>query len=305
MKRQKKTAAPLSRRAFFLLALVIGAAFLGTTFLVSTLTCRAAAAKTADKTLDFMRAQIARYDGYNTDNRTKSLVRLLDKLQALGDLLELSDTDESALLAHYAGEQRISAIALLGADGAELSSFGETARMADALASDTVAEIYAYPKKCVLTQFSSEGETYDFVAVSRRDAPGLLAACVRKTDVAADGGELSLHSLFADYTFDMNGAAVVTDDEYILSANREILYGRPITDVDLLVSHGMQRQRDGLYRATYQGRTWYGKQSQMLDYYLYVYFPSAEVFSSRTVFWGYGLLAYLVLWLCFSYLRQR
>ena len=43
----------------------------------------------------------------------------------------------------------------------------------------------------------------------------------------------------------------------------------------------------------------------MLDYYLYVYFPSAEVFSSRTVFLGYGLLPYLVLWLCFSYLRQR
>ena len=301
----KMTPKPFSRRSFFLLTLGIGAVFLSVTYLILTFTCRAAAADTADKTLAFMRAQVVRYDGYATDNRAKSLVRLLDKLQALDDLLELSTAEENALLAHYADEQRISAISLLDGSGAEEARFGSTELMTELLNSAAVRDIFAHPKKCVLNRFVAGGETYDFVAVARHDAPGLLAACVRKTDVFSDGGELSLDSLFSDYTFDMDGAAVVTDDEYILSANREILYGRPITDVDLLVPHGMIREKDGLYRATYQGKTWYGKQTQTLGYSLYVYFPSSEVFVSRTVLLGYGLLAFLVIWFCFSYLRLR
>lgn len=286
-------------------AALVGAVILAVSFALFTAACLSEVREAADKTLSFMKAQVVRYDGSVTDNRTKSLVRLLDKLQALNDLLELVPAD-AARLERFVSEQRITALVLLDGAGREELSVGDAAVMAEALAQPGVLEIAEYPKKCVLTRLDADGAAYDFVAVARRDAPGVAAACVLKSDVAADGGEeLSLDSLFADYTFAMDGAALVTDGSAILSTNAETLFGKTCSEVRELAPEGLKLGRSGLFSLRINGSRWYGKRVRVLGYTLYAVFPAAQVFAQRTVFMGYGLLVYLIVWLCASYLRQR
>ena len=304
MKRRKT--APRVRIPFLWAAVVIGVVLFGGSYFAATASCRRNAARAADDALEFVKAQVLRYDAYVSDSRTKSLIRLMDKLEALNDILELTGGEPGEeRLTEFFDEQRFTGLVVLDGGLGELAAVGDTAPMAELLDSDAVRSVAAYPEKCYMTQFKTpDGQICDFAAIARRGG-GLLAACLKKAPISTVNGDISLDSLFSNYTFDMDGAAVVTDDKYVLSTNREWLFGRPITDVSDIVPGGMVLERDGLYSAAYEGRTWYGKMLQVKNYALYVYFPEKEVFASRTVFLGYGLLSYVLVWLCFTWLRQR
>ena len=62
---------------------------------------------TLDKTFDFAKNRIERYEIYNTNDQVKSLVRLMDKTTELSRVLAQEGNLSAEMLDEYAREQRL------------------------------------------------------------------------------------------------------------------------------------------------------------------------------------------------------
>ena len=68
---------------------------------------------TLNKTFDFAKTRIERYENYNTNDQVKSLVRLMDKTTELSRVIAQEDNLSEEMLDEYANEQRLTGILVL------------------------------------------------------------------------------------------------------------------------------------------------------------------------------------------------
>lgn len=183
--------------------------------------------KIADETLDFMQDRVKKYDDYKNNDKVKSLYRLADKTLELDQRLEEKDADQEELVERYMKDQRLDGVLLIdenlncvyqAEDVGKMDTFWQ-----EQMSEPAVKNMLEQPRKTYITRLDKEGENYDFAVVSRTDGKGLIAAYIEKEKSMEDNGDISIHSLFTGFTFDMNGIVAVTDDKQVLSSNSEKL----------------------------------------------------------------------------------
>ena len=167
---------------------------------------------TLNETFDFAKTRIERYENYNTNDQVKSLVRLMDKTTELSRVIAQEGNLSEEMLDEYANEQRLTGILVLDQNQKVTE---QTAKDGDAMLlwqklieSDYVCDIAKYPQKTYTTRLRNEGKLYDFVAVARQDAAGIVITYMQKEEVSELNGDLTMKSLFADFPFEMNGSIV-------------------------------------------------------------------------------------------------
>ncbi len=308
---RKKTRGPvrLTRSMLVWLPLLLGSVLAVIGFTLLTWRDQANVRKVAEETLSLMQARVIRFDNYQANDRTKSLVRLLDKTSELSRCLaeEPADTVQS-FLNQYVYDQRLTGVLILDRQGAVTAQAGGKWESETFLKkiekNENVRDIIQFPKKAYLVQMDWYGNSYDVAAVSQRDRAGVVLSYVRKTELTAGSGEYTIENLFAGDSFNMDGVVVVTDGRTVLDSNQTKLQGKTVAACRAEQYTGnFETDRHGLLRISGNGKTWYGGRAQIRGYQLYAFFPDSEVFATRTAVLGYSLAAYIFLWLAFSLLR--
>ena len=181
------------RNQLFLLALIVVG--IGV-FVLFTNIDRAMLRQTLDETYTYVETRLHLYEVDAANDRIKSLPRLQDKAAALRDEMTIKGDFTPSDLNAFADTQRLTGVLVL--DG-ELQLEMQSTRDGNAmqlwkqqLQSDYVRDILDCPQKSYAANIEQDGKLYDFAALARTDAPGLLIAYVKKSsedvgDLTADG----------------------------------------------------------------------------------------------------------------------
>ena len=238
-----------------------------------------------DSAISFSKARIVTYDSDTSNDRIKSLVRLLDKTENLRrDMVEYSDFEQSDLDT-FAGDQRLSGVLVLDRDLNTVMRSTQVDVPASAwestLAKSYIQELLDHPEATYTEQTDIAGIWYDLAVVPRSDAPGLLLAYVQKdrSDAISDG--TSLDSLFVDYPLQMDGVIVVCSEDEVVSSNQQKFLGIASNTFREMYGGNFQPDSDGIFKVSSDGHTWYGRQKSVGSYTLFVMFPSSQVFLGR------------------------
>ena len=145
----------------------------------------------------------------------------MDKTTELSRVIAQEGNLSEEMLDEYANEQRLTGILVLDQNQKVTE---QTAKDGDAMLlwqklieSDYVCDIAKYPQKTYTTRLRNEGKLYDFAAVARQDAAGIVITYMQKEEVSELNGDLTMKSLFADFPFEMNGSIVICDDDKVVS----------------------------------------------------------------------------------------
>ena len=269
------------------------------TFLLLTASDNNKLNNTLNETFDFVKTRIERYEIYNTNDQVKSLVRLMDKTTELSRVIAQEGNLSEEMLDEYAREQRLTGILVLDQDQKVAE---QTAKDGDAMPlwqklieSDYVCDIADHPEKTYTTRLRNEGKLYDFAAVARQDAAGILIAYAQKEEVNELNGDLTMASLFSDFRFEMNGSVVICDDNKVVSTNKQELTSGSVEASKRLYENKFQADVNGIVCLHSKNGTWYGRQKKIKDYDAYIFFPKYQVYITRnTVCVIYVLLALLL-----------
>ena len=264
---------------------------------------------TLNETFDFVKTQIERYEIYNTNDQVKSLVRLMDKTTELSRVIAQEGDLSAEMLDEYAREQRLTGILVLDQNQTVAE---QTAKDGDAMPmwqklieSDYVRDIADHPEKTYTTRLRNEGKLYDFVAVARQDAAGILITYTQKEEVNELNGDLTMASLFSDFPFEMNGSVVICDDNKVVSTNKQELANQSVEDSKSLYGNEFKAGRHGIVRLHSKTGNWYGRQEKIKDYDAYIFFPERQVHITRNIICLIYVLLALLLFLLYRVSRSR
>ena len=264
---------------------------------------------TLNETFDFVKNRIERYEIYNTNDQVKSLVRLMDKTTELSRVIAQEGNLSAKLLDEYAREQRLTGILVLDQNHKVTE---QTAEDGDAMPlwqklieSDYVRDIAEHPEKTYTTRLRNEGKLYDFAAVARQDAAGILIAYAQKEEVNELNGDLTMASLFSDFPFEMNGSVVICDEDKVVSANKKDLAARSIEDSKSLYENEFKTGGNGIVRLHSKNGNWYGRQEKIKDYDAYIFFPENHVYITRNIVCVIYVLLALLLFSLYGVSRSR
>ena len=190
------------KKRLFLLVLVAFGIVLWITF---TNLNRIALRHTLDETIGFVKIRLEQYETDAANDRVKSLVRLLDKTVSLGNEMTLKEGFGTQDLNSFAEEQRLTGALVLDEN---LNVVMQTTKGGNAMPlweklidSPYVHNIVDYPKKTYSTRLEENGILYDFAAVARADAPGILITYIQKDN--EDIGDLTVDSLLKDFPLEL------------------------------------------------------------------------------------------------------
>lgn len=232
--------------------------------------------RTLNETFDFVKTRIESYEIYNTNDQVKSLVRLMDKTTELSRVIAQEGNFRAEMLDKYAKEQRLTGILVLDK---KLKVIEQTTRDGDAMPlwqklieSDYVRDIVEHPEKTYTTRLRNEGKLYDFVAVARQDASGILIAYEQKEEVNEINGDLTMASLFSNFPFEMNGCVAICDEDKIVSTNKQNLVSSSVEGAKSLYENEFKSGGNGIVHLRSKNGNWYGRQEKIKDYNAYVFF---------------------------------
>ena len=296
-----------SRLLFNILVLAAGVLIITAVAFFLTAHDTVQAVKASDQALAFMKARTVRFSNYAANDRTKSLIRLLDKTSELSRCIAVEDMDVSDL-DRYAYDQRLTGVALLDGDFdiiEQSSCDGDIMESwSDMILSDNVANIAHNELKSYMTRVEKNGVVYDFAAVPRTGADGIVIAYAAKDEID-DGGDITADSLISGFDLEMNGIGIISDGSTVISSTYEELQGKSVDEYSGMFDNGLKRGRSGLIKASFQQKIWYGNKMRAGKYILYVFFPSASVFSLRNTVVGYAVVIYIMICLIFMMLKYR
>lgn len=161
--------------------------------------------RTVDDTIAFARARIQRYEDFNTNDKVKSLIRLLDKSTELSRVITAEGIPDQEKLDRYVEDQRLSGVLILDENMRVVlqnSQDGDNMPVwENQINGAYVRDILKHPEETYSTRLRNEGILYDFAAVARQDAPGLLITYIKKEEISQENGDLTMDTLFAGFLF--------------------------------------------------------------------------------------------------------
>ena len=270
------------KKRLFLLVLVAFGIVLWITF---TNLNRIALRHTLDETIGFVKIRLEQYETDAANDRVKSLVRLLDKTVSLGNEMTLKEGFGTQDLNSFAEEQRLTGALVLDEN---LNVVMQTTKDGNAMPlweklidSPYVHNIVDYPKKTYSTRLEENGILYDFAAVARADAPGILITYIQKDN--EDIGDLTVDSLLRDFPLELGGIATITENGRVISSNSSKQVNKAIEDCQELYNGTFGAAEDGIVRLNSNQGVWYGSRENTENYALFVFFPASQVFMTRNI----------------------
>lgn len=292
------------RNRLFLLALVVVG--IGV-FVLFTNIDRAMLRKTLDETFTFVETRLHLYEVDAANDRVKSLTRLQDKTAALRDEMTMKDDFTPSDLNAFADTQRLTGVLVLdGEMQLEMQSTLDGNAMQlwkQQLQSDYVRDILDYPQKSYATHIEQDGVLYDFAALARADAPGLLIAYVQKS--SEDAGDLTAGDLLDHFPLEDGGIATICQDDRVLTSNSAAQLNRTREECRQMYNDEQTRVSGGIVELHSNRGVWYGSRRNVGKYEVYVFFPAGKVFLTRNIIFVSYLALTVMTYLMVLLLQSR
>lgn len=264
--------------------------------------------KSLEEINSFAKIKLNDYDEYTANDRVKSLIRLLDKANELSSDMNRLHQYGQQELDNYVTEQRMSgvfitdenlSIVLESIAGVNVADTNTTnANVMDANVADVnartlwkeitaknyIAEILQHPEETYTERITIENTMYDLAVVPRQDEKGLVIAYAQKDQKTL--GDMTLESVFEDFSINMNGVIVACKDDTVVSTNNEALLGKNSKELKEYYGSNFDGNAEGNVRITTKEGTWYGNKDRMGEYVIYIFFPSSQVFMTRSIVFG-------------------
>ena len=282
------------RNRLFLLALVVVG--IGV-FVLFTNIDRAMLRKTLDETFTFVETRLHLYEVDAANDRVKSLTRLQDKTAALRDEMTMKDDFTPSDLNAFADTQRLTGVLVLdGEMQLEMQSTLDGNAMQlwkQQLQSDYVRDILDYPQKSYTAHIDQDGVLYDFAALARTDAPGILIVYALKS--SEDVGDLTVGYLLDNFPLEHGGVATICEDDVVLTSNSAEQLNRTREECRQMYNDKQTRVSGGIVELHSNRGVWYGSRRNIGKYEVFVFFPAGKVFLTRNIiFVSYLALTVLI-----------
>ena len=292
------------RNHLFLLALaVVGVCV----FVLFTNIDRAMLRKTLDETFTFVETRLHLYEVDEANDRAKSLTRLQDKTAALRDEMMLKDDFTPSDLNAFADTQRLTGVLVLdGEMQLEMQSTLDGNAMQlwkQQLQSDYVRDILDYPQKSYVAHIEQDGVLYDFAALARTDAPGLLITYALKS--SEDVGDLTAGDLLDHFPLEDGGIATICQDDRVLTSNSAAQLNRTREECRQMYNDEQTRVSGGIAELHSNRGVWYGSRRNVGKYEVYVFFPAGKVFLTRNIIFVSYLALTVMTYLMVLLLQSR
>lgn len=287
--------------------IVVGIALICSCFIGFTFLDKSRAEQDSGEVIAYLTSLVGQYDDVKNSEKINDLMNLEDKTKELSRCVAAEAQMNSEFMDEYAAAQRLSGAAVLDENRRVLAQTlcdGDTFAMwCDVINTDNVIEIIKNPQKVYLNNIEKNGKKYDFAAVARTDAPGIVIAYMEKNPGSEGESGMTLQFMLDGLELKLNGAVVISDGDNILGSNRAEFIGK--TDVEFagLFSGSFYAKTAGLDKILFDGRVWYGKMQEAEDYEIYVIFPASEIFKTRNAVIGYAAAAYAIF--CLIYLIRK
>ena len=238
------------------------------------------ASRVSEQTVGYVKDKLETYNNYQANDRTKSLVRLLDKVTAFTEILDQKSCT-SETLDQYAKEQRMQGIVVLDADMntvLQTTTDGDTFTIwKDLLQSNIVKEIIEYPKKVYMTRVETEAGTYDVAIVARVDAVGIVLGYMEQDTVTEGVNDISLDNFFYGLIVDDDGFIAVSKGNTLLATNKDINEKMSPKEWEKISQKSVYVKKN-LSKLKYDGELWYVRKAQYQDYIIYILLPVNGVY---------------------------
>lgn len=241
--------------------------------------------QTLDETYTYVETRLHLYEVDAANDRIKSLTRLQDKAAALRDEMTIKGDFTPSDLNAFADTQRLTGVLVL--DG-ELQLEMQSTRDGNAmqlwkqqLQSDYVRDILDCPQKSYAANIEQDGKLYDFAALARTDAPGLLIAYVKKS--SEDVGDLTVGYLLDHFPLEDGGVATICQDDRVLTSNSTAQLNRTSEECRQLYNDKQTRVSGGIVELHSNRGVWYGSRRNISKYEVFVFFPAGKVFLTRNI----------------------
>lgn len=234
----------------------------------------------SNETVGYVKEKLETYNNYLSNDRTKSLVRLMDKVTAFTGILN-QETCTSETLNQYAKEQRMEGMVILDKDMnvvLQTTTDGDTfAVWKDLLQSESVEEIIEYPKKVYMTRTEIESGTYDVAVVARTDGSGVVLGYMKQDTVTEGVNDISLDNFFNGLMVDDDGFIAISQGDTLLATNK-VISDKISPEEWENISQKSIHVKGNLNKLEYAKEQWYIQKAQYQDYIIYIMLPVKEVY---------------------------
>ncbi len=282
---------------YFLIVFIIGGVIIFGSF---TSIDKSSLKTSIDTTSSFVKERVNNYNNIISNDRVKSLVRLLDKSEILAERFGKNEFDEKDFL----DEQRLTGFIVLDHNLNLVYQSEDYAyyMWSDYLNLSYIKEIVDYKEKTYSERVTLGNDTYDF-AVINYDG-GLLLTYVLKDESALN--DLSLSNIFLGFPFEKNGIVVISYDKQVISTNSPDLYNKSLADLSETYNFSFNDSGDDIICLRTNDGVYYGAKDNIGDYDLYLFFKENQVFQTRnTVIVIYLVLMLFVLLISNLYVNEK
>ena len=240
----------------------------------------------ADETLEFMKSVCQRYDSYAAGNLADSQKVVYDKTKVLA---EFADTDwlySPEQLLKYAEEEQLSGVLVTNPElvvvaQADIDGKNSGKLWRRLLERETVKDILSYPKKTFNGSVTVEDTTYQVCVMARQDGNGLVVGYADTALPSTDIYEALLDKTLTNNTFHRNPKLIITDGAEILATNATQLQGSHLVSESLFGDvDQVDWSKKGILRLRWKGQIWYGRRMVYGTYFIFAFYPPAEVFTN-------------------------
>lgn len=264
------------------------------TFVVTTGICKSRSAAFIDAEINYFKDQCARYDDAAAESETKSLVRIADKVREFRrDLFSGGASATEADLEEFIVNQRLTGVIVTDDETGEVM---RCVGVSDVVFDDWsvvlsyVGGVKTALNRCCTERFSPDnGYCYDYAAVGRADKKGIILCWLRQEEASVAGAATSIRTTLTGYNDTSNVLVVVTDGTGVIASNAAEYIGQPTSEC--IFTAGTDKPYGTLSRVKNGSSVYYGMRAKTKNYYVYVFYPSRDVYSLRS----YSLIVVLLL----------
>ena len=303
---------PKKRRNFIIAVtlLLAGMIFLAIVCAMSVESSRRDAKNRVDGVIEYIGEQCRRYDDLAAEERTKSLVRIIDQAQEFRRDLSYEDfaVDQSTL-ERYIKNQRLTGMIVTDETAGTHYAYGEDGKTYE----DWQDILAKYPglsdvpmKSCTDRLFSDDGKyCYDYAIMARNDVKGIILCYQRQDTDSVIGTQLSIRTLLSGYEFETDGIVAVTDGTTIIASNETRWNDMRAEDCDLVRKvRESDKARSFLAVFSDDGR-YFATRGESQNYYIYVFCTYRSVYMGHRILMLYAVVFYLILVACVFAVRHK
>ena len=253
-------------------------------------------------TIRYVDTQYKEFHKLDSASKVKSLMSVTATTeQIIRNLNQDKGRLSEELLADYVRDYHLSGIIVLDPNGSLVCEYNRDRYGFSALRYEllkpSVMDAAIYPEKIFSDHLElNDGSHIDLSVTSRQDAPGVVVCYYHTTAEYAASYNMSLYTLLSGYSMQTSGTIIISDGNKVIASNDASLLGNRVENNDIVQALKQDgRTQELIHIKDSNADNYYGSMERGRNYFIYVYMPEQQVYTTRMQKTMYALVVYLLI----------